>query len=241
MQFCLWPHLFSCQMSLWIIFTFIFTGGSDGKESACNAGDPGLIPGSGRFLQKGMATYSSILAWRIPWTEEAGGIQFTESERVRQDWAANIFTFHFHHHSWMGISCQGIPSRLQILCCTFQRECLPTCSHSTYSKQNPHLLLRAPLTTFSIPPSNCTPCTYGFTIRNHSTHFNSSSRGCNKGSLHLFNPSSKICPKSASVFSALPRSRPLPSLTWSIIVVFWLVSLKWQVLLCVSSSFTFIF
>ena len=36
-------------------------------------------------LEKGMATYSSILAWRIPWTEEAGRLQSTESERVRQD------------------------------------------------------------------------------------------------------------------------------------------------------------
>ena len=43
-----------------------FPGGSDGKESACNAGNLGLIPGSGRFLEEGMATHSSILAWRIP-------------------------------------------------------------------------------------------------------------------------------------------------------------------------------
>jgi len=44
-----------------------------GKESACNAGDmgnTGLIPGSGRSLEEGMATHTSILAWRIPWTEE---------------------------------------------------------------------------------------------------------------------------------------------------------------------------
>ena len=38
-----------------------FPGGSDAKESACNAGSLGLIP-----LEKEMATYSSILAWRIP-------------------------------------------------------------------------------------------------------------------------------------------------------------------------------
>ena len=43
-----------------------FPGGSDGKESACDAGNLGLIPGSGRFLEEGMATHSSILAWRIP-------------------------------------------------------------------------------------------------------------------------------------------------------------------------------
>ena len=41
-------------------------GGSDGKESACNVGDLGSIPKSGRSLEKGMATHSSILAWRAP-------------------------------------------------------------------------------------------------------------------------------------------------------------------------------
>ena len=39
--------------------------GSEGKEPACNAGDPGSIPGLEDPLEKGMATYSSILAWRI--------------------------------------------------------------------------------------------------------------------------------------------------------------------------------
>ena len=36
-------------------------------------------------LEKGMATHSSIVAWRIPWTEEPGGLQSTGSQRVRQD------------------------------------------------------------------------------------------------------------------------------------------------------------
>ena len=40
-------------------------------------------------LEKEMATHSSILAWRIPWTEEAGGLQSTGSRRVRHDWATN--------------------------------------------------------------------------------------------------------------------------------------------------------
>ena len=40
-------------------------GSSAGKESACNAGDPGSIPGSGRFPGDGIATHFSILAWRI--------------------------------------------------------------------------------------------------------------------------------------------------------------------------------
>ena len=62
-----------------------FSGSSDGKESTCNAQDPGLIHGSGRSPEKGMATHSSILAWRIPWTEEPGGLQTMGSQRVRND------------------------------------------------------------------------------------------------------------------------------------------------------------
>ena len=41
-------------------------GGSNGKKSACNAGNPGSIPESGRSWEKEMATQSSILAWKIP-------------------------------------------------------------------------------------------------------------------------------------------------------------------------------
>ena len=49
-----------------------FSGDSAVKNLPANAGDVGSIPGSGRSLEKEMATHSSILAWRIPWTEEAG-------------------------------------------------------------------------------------------------------------------------------------------------------------------------
>ena len=41
-------------------------GASDGKESACNVGDLGLIPGLGISLEEGMTTHSSILVWTIP-------------------------------------------------------------------------------------------------------------------------------------------------------------------------------
>ena len=62
-----------------------FPGGSDGKESAYNAGNLGLLPGSGRFpLEKGMVTHSSILAWRIPWTEEPGGLHVAESDMTER-------------------------------------------------------------------------------------------------------------------------------------------------------------
>ena len=68
----------------------VFPGGSGGKESACNAGDLGLIPGSGRSSGKGngsipsiiITEYSSILAWRDQWTEEPRGLQSMGSQRV---------------------------------------------------------------------------------------------------------------------------------------------------------------
>ena len=99
-----------------------FPDSSAGKESTCNAGDPGSIPGSGRStgegigylfqyswaslvaelvknlpamqetwvqslgwedpLEKGKATHSSILVWRIPWTEEPGRLQSMGLQRV---------------------------------------------------------------------------------------------------------------------------------------------------------------
>ena len=57
-----------------------FPGGSDGKEYAYNVGDPGLTPGSGKSPGEEMATHSSILAWKIPWMEEAGRLQSVGSQ-----------------------------------------------------------------------------------------------------------------------------------------------------------------
>ena len=55
------------------------------KNPPANAGDiidMGLIPVSGRFPWRSMAAHTSILAWRIPWTEEPGGLQSIGSPRV---------------------------------------------------------------------------------------------------------------------------------------------------------------
>ena len=55
------------------------------KEFTCNAGaagDAGSVLDGEDPLEEGMAAYSSILAWRIPWTAEAGGVQSTGSQRV---------------------------------------------------------------------------------------------------------------------------------------------------------------
>ena len=62
-----------------------FPGSSDGKESACNAGDLGLMPGLGDPLEEEAATHASILAWRIPGTEEPSGLLSMGSHRVGHD------------------------------------------------------------------------------------------------------------------------------------------------------------
>ena len=67
-----------------------FPGGSDGKVSACNMGDPGLIPGWEDLLEKEMATHSSIPAWRIPGMEEPGRLQSMGSQRVGHNWTTSL-------------------------------------------------------------------------------------------------------------------------------------------------------
>ena len=54
-----------------------------------HAGDPGLIPGLGNPLEKGMATHSSILTWEISWTEEPSGLQSMGSQSAGHDLGLN--------------------------------------------------------------------------------------------------------------------------------------------------------
>ena len=63
-------------------FKMGFHGGSDGKESACNAGVPVQPLGQEDSLEKEMTTHSSILTWRILLTEEPGGLQFMGLQRL---------------------------------------------------------------------------------------------------------------------------------------------------------------
>ena len=55
-----------------VLYSWVFPGGSVVKNLLANAGDP---------LEKGVATHSSILAWRIPWTEEPGRLQSKGSQK----------------------------------------------------------------------------------------------------------------------------------------------------------------
>ena len=83
-----------------------------------------------------MATHSSILVWRIPWTEEPDGLQSMQLQRVGHDWATNTFTFIFSQGSK--------PSR----CSTrWKQNVFPVCSIFLCSSQEePH---RLPGTTYS--------------------------------------------------------------------------------------------
>ena len=72
-----------------ILSVYIYTCGfpyiSDGKESACNTGDPGSITGSGRSPGEGNAINFSVLAWKIPRTEGPDGLQSMGPQRVGHD------------------------------------------------------------------------------------------------------------------------------------------------------------
>ena len=72
-----------------------------GKESACQLGDADSIPGSRSSPGEGDAIHSSILAWKIPWTEEAGGPQSMRLQELDTTWWLNIYL-----HS------QGVPEKV---------------------------------------------------------------------------------------------------------------------------------
>ena len=64
-------------------------------------------------LEKGMVTHSSILAWRIPWSEEPGRLQSMWLQRVGHDWVANAFTFIFSLKTWiLNLSGRSYPIQL---------------------------------------------------------------------------------------------------------------------------------
>ena len=62
-----------------------FPGGSDGKASAYNVGDPSSIPESGRSPGEGNGNPLQYLAWKIPWTEKPGRLQSMGLQRVRHN------------------------------------------------------------------------------------------------------------------------------------------------------------
>ena len=91
-----WYSLTSFYMTRWIVNDFLrfywgCLGGKSGKELPANAGDLKVLVWSlGQEdppLEEGLITHSSILAWRIPWTEETGGLWSIGLQRVRHNWS----------------------------------------------------------------------------------------------------------------------------------------------------------
>ena len=73
-----------------VIFIKDFPGGASGKEPTCQCRRHRrqvLSLDQEDCLEEGMATHSNVLAWRIPWTEEPGGLQSMGSQRVEHDWS----------------------------------------------------------------------------------------------------------------------------------------------------------
>ena len=79
----LWVRLTHSKAKIRVITSFIVQTGTSGGVKVPNWSQPGLS-GANRDLWA-CCPHSSVLAWRIPWTEEPGGLQSMESQRVRQD------------------------------------------------------------------------------------------------------------------------------------------------------------
>ena len=67
------------------------------KNLAANTGNTGSIPVGEDLLEKEMATHSSIFAWRIPWTEEPGGLQTVRVQRVEHNLASKQWRWDSNH------------------------------------------------------------------------------------------------------------------------------------------------
>ena len=82
------------------MYTIAFPGGSVVKQFACNAGTWAKSLGQEDPLERGTATHSKILAWRMSWTEEPGRLQSMGSQRIKHDWAVNTHSYaHTHTHT----------------------------------------------------------------------------------------------------------------------------------------------
>ena len=81
-------------------FIWGFPGSSDGKESVCNAGDLGSIPGSRRFPEEGHGNPLQYFCHRIPCIDKPNGLHSIGLQRVGQDWVSNIHKRRKGHWRW---------------------------------------------------------------------------------------------------------------------------------------------
>ena len=98
--------MYKLSYIIFCIFIAGFPDGSDGKESACSRETWVWSLGWKDSLEEGLATYSSILAWRISWMEEPGRLWSMASQRVRHDWAQE----QQHTYMWSFLVSQMVKS-----------------------------------------------------------------------------------------------------------------------------------
>ena len=82
--------MWECLCTVCMCPMTLFPGGSDGKASAYNMGDPGSIPGLGRSSGEGNGNPLQYSCLENPMTEEPGGIQCMGSQRVRHNWTTSL-------------------------------------------------------------------------------------------------------------------------------------------------------
>ena len=101
--------LYCCNPVLLYRASQVVPGVKNLPANAVDIRDSGSIPGLGRS-PAGNATHSHILAWRIPWTEEPGGLQSTGLHRVRHDWSnwASMHRCVSHNHILAGTATQSL-------------------------------------------------------------------------------------------------------------------------------------
>ena len=104
------------------MLTHGFPHSSVGKESACNAEDPGLISGSGRLPGEENGNPPQYLAWRIPWTEGTGRLQsmgLQESDMIDplNHHHQTLTHYHFKHFSYTFLQWEFLFLRMLSLTC----------------------------------------------------------------------------------------------------------------------------
>ena len=123
-------------------------------------------------LEKGMATHSSILAWRSPWTEKPGELQPMGSQRVRHNWVTSTFTFSYNYwhsgciYNSVQFSCSVMSNSLQPYWLQHARLLCPSptpraCSDSCPLSQWCHPTISSSVIPFSSCLQSC-PVTRSF-------------------------------------------------------------------------------
>ena len=94
--------------NLILISYIVLPGGSAGKESACNVGDLGSIPGSGRSPGEGNGNPLQYLAWTVPWTEEPAGYSTWGQKELDMTEQPTVLYLAYQNQNFSPTICSGV-------------------------------------------------------------------------------------------------------------------------------------